>query len=368
MNEKELLYKIALTKVKGVGEKGIKNLIAYTGSPEAVFKETKRNLLKIPGFGANNVKMLKSSDALKLAEDEIKFISKNGIETFFYLDDNYPLLLKECVDSPVMLYHKGNTDFCNKLLISIVGTRKVTRYGSEKCKQFISDLKIYNPVIVSGLAYGVDVISHKEALESGLNTLAVVAHGLDMIYPQRHRSVASGIVKNGGIITEYGFGTELHPSNFVQRNRIIAGISVATIVIESGVKGGALITADLANSYNRDVFALPGRISDKRSMGCNRLIKTNRAALIESVDDLVYILGLDANKSDSQKQLRLFPEFTTDEQSVVDLLAKDIGTFDTILKNTDFSSGRLAAILLELEFKGAVNCLPGKVYKLSMTC
>ncbi len=364
MESEELLYKIAVSNVKGIGNIGVKKLISFVGDAKAVFFEKRSNLLKIPGINRIQVNNLLQKDVLRFAEEELKFLEKNHVKCFYYLDDSYPKLLKECLDNPVLLYHKGDIDFDNRLFISIVGTRKVTDYGVGKCKEIVKDLTSFNPVIVSGLAYGVDTIAHRAAVDCNISTLAVLGHGLNQIYPAIHRDLAKQMISNGGVLTEFASNTDIHPSNFVQRNRIIAGLSVATIVIESGERGGSLITAEYANNYNRDVFALPGKSSDKRSVGCNRLIKTHKAALLESAKDLIYILGLEKGVNNVPKQLSLFSSFTGSEKIIVDILTGGNVVFDVLAKESKLSIGELSSTLLALEFKGVVICLPGKVYKI----
>jgi len=362
----EVLYKIGLSFINGIGSINSKKLIAYVGSPEGVFREKKHNLQKIPGIGDFLSDEIVGTEALKSAEKEIEFMIKHGISYFFYTDNNYPRRLKQCEDSPIVIYFKGNCSLDQDKIISIVGTRRATSYGLENCKNLISDLVEmgHKILIVSGLAYGIDVSAHKNALKNSLETVGVLGHGLNLIYPAIHRNVAKEIVNHGGLLTELPSTSALDPGHFVKRNRIIAGLADATIVVESGKKGGSLITAELANSYNRDVFAFPGRINDKLSEGCNHLIKTNQAALIESASDLEYILGWQINNKKKVVQSQIFIELNTEEQKIIDLLKENGKTpIDLIALQTQFPVSKVSSVLLKLEFSGLVVSLPGKIYE-----
>lgn len=367
MADLSLQYKIALSLIPKIGHITAKKLVSYVGSFEGVFKESKENLLKIPGVGeilANNVV---NSNSLLKAEKEIDFIEKEKINVVFYLDKNYPERLKYCEDAPILLYTKGNIDLNNQKVISIVGTRKATTDGIMFCEKLVQDLsqRNHDPIIVSGLAYGIDASAHKSALENNLETVAVLGHGLDIIYPASHKKLANDIIQNGMLITDFPSMSARDKNNFIKRNRIIAGLSDATIVIESGEKGGSLVTADLANSYNRDVFAVPGRVNDELSKGCNKLIKTNKAAMLTSVDDLEYILGWESEKDyKNHVQRELFVELQNDEKIVFDILKEENElTIDLICLKSNMSTSKVAPILLNLEFAGLVRALPGKVYK-----
>ena len=363
-----LYYQIALTLIPNIGDITGKKLIAYCGGIETVFKESKKNLLKIPGIGSLLVQSIieNRKTALERAEKEISFIEKNNISAFFYLDDEYPNRLKHCIDGPIMLYKKGNVDLNNKKIISIVGTRKATEYGKEITKKIIEDLSGFDVLIVSGLAYGIDTCAHKTAVSTGLPTVGVLAHGLDRIYPPINSGLAQKMLNHGGLLTDFISETNPDRENFPKRNRIIAGLSDAVIVIEAARKGGALITADIANSYNRDVFAVPGKIGDTYSEGCNFFIKTNRAALIQSAKDIIYIMGWEESKDKNKPiQKKLFIEMTDDERKIVDLLEKngDSG-IDFLCINSQMTTSKVATALLNLEFNGMVKSLPGKYYQL----
>ncbi|MFA9372476.1 MAG: DNA-processing protein DprA [Labilibaculum antarcticum] len=365
----EDIYKIAISFLDGIGPVNTKKVIAYTGSVEGLFKEKKQNLLKIPGIGNSFIDKLDRESSIQLAEEELKFISDNHIKVSFYLEKDYPQRLLNCADSPCTLYYKGNTDFNVERAISIVGTRNASDYGREICNKLIQDLseKKSKPLIISGLAYGIDICAHKAALRNQLKTVAAVGHGLHTIYPSQHKRYAEEIINQGALISEFTSKSKFDPKNFVRRNRIIAGMADATIVIESAAKGGSLVTADIANSYNRDVFAFPGRTSDKSSIGCNKLIKTNQAHLIESVSDLEYILGWEnQNEKPKNIQTKLFVDLSPDEETLVQIL-KEAGSvaIDRISFKTSFPMSKVSSLLLKLEFNGVIKSLPGKIYSLN---
>ena len=360
-------YQIALSLIPKVGPVLAKRLIAYTGSPKALFEESKSKLLKIPNIGENLVHHIQSKNIFEKAERELAFIKNYNIGVSFYLDKNYPKRLKNCEDAPIILYSKGDVNFGNSKVLSIVGTRRATERGIEACQKLIADLSKNSKdlIIVSGLAYGIDICAHKAALANNLQTVSVLGHGLNIIYPSVHRPVAEKIIKQGALITEFSSHTKFIKSNFVSRNRIIAGLSDATVVIESGEQGGALITADLANSYNRDVFAFPGRIEDSRSKGCNQLIKTNKAALIENADDLEYIMGWEVNRyKEKTVQRELFNELGDAEKSIVSLLSENGElSINELSSRLNVPISKVSPMLLNLEFEGIIKCLPGNRYK-----
>jgi DNA processing protein len=354
-----------------VGSINAKRLIAYCGGVEAVFKQSKKALLKVPGIGEIIASEIAKQTVIERAEQEVEFIEKFGIKTFFYLDDDYPERLRQCDDGPIVFFMKGKQEinFNREKYISIVGTRKATEYGKKICEDLIKGLveKGYSPTIVSGLAYGIDIAAHRSALKNNLQTIAVLGHGLDTIYPISHRSVAKEIVETGALVTDFPSKTKFDRNNFIKRNRIIAGLSDATIVIESDIEGGALITADLANSYNREVFAIPGNVGSKYSRGCNQLIKTNKAALIESCDDIEFLLGWEpANIQKQPKQIVLFSELTNDEKIIVDYLKSvDQESIDLISIKTKMPVSKVSSLLLNLEFAGVVKSKPGKIFSLN---
>lgn len=361
------LHQIALTFIPSVGDVLGKKLVAACGTPEAVFSEKKQLLLKIDGVGTQTVDSVLANreTALSRAQAELEQLERYNIATLFYTDKDYPYRLRECADGPLLLYYKGNTGFNSAKTLAVVGTRRATSYGKDICQQLIAELACQEITIVSGLAYGIDTCAHKSALDNGLRTIGVLAHGLDRIYPQANRSLAGKMVSQGGILTDYPMGTIPDRENFPTRNRIIAGLSDAVIVIEAGMKGGALITAEIANSYNRDVFAVPGRIGDYFSEGCNFLIKTNRAHLLQSVEDVRYIMNWDKDGNSKTIQPKLFISLSADEEKVVDILkCNPEVSIDRICQETGMGHSVAASVLLGLEFEGIIRCLPGKMYKL----
>jgi DNA processing protein len=351
--------------IPGVGDVNGKKLISYCGSPEAVFSEKRKALMKIPGIGEATVNSILSQKVLERAEKEIAFIEKYNIQSLYYTDKEYPLRLRHCIDSPILLYYKGNADLNAEKVVGIVGTRRATEYGKESCKNIVEGLADIGVLVVSGLAYGIDTCSHKAALKNNLKTVGVVAHGLDRIYPYDNKSLAIKMQNDGGIITEFLSESIPDRENFPQRNRIIAGMVDALIVVESAKRGGALITADIANSYNRDVFAVPGDIDNKYSEGCNLFIKTNRAALIQSADDIKYVMRWETESKKPPKQRKLFIELSDDEKILMEIL-KDMNqaNIDYLVKNSKLTPSKVASGLLNLEFEGVVKSLPGKIYKM----
>jgi DNA processing protein len=365
--EKDLLYKIALSLIPGIGCVTAKTLIAYTGSAEQVFTEKEKALRTIPGIGTILSKNITTSKVLSRAEKELEFIFKNKIRALFYLDPEYPQRLHSCEDAPVVLFIKGNPELNPPKAVSIVGTRHATEYGKEIIESFISELKDkgYAFLIVSGLAYGIDIHAHKAALKYNFPTIAVLGHGLETIYPPVHASIAIEMLEHqGGLVSDFLSYSPIDRKNFLRRNRIIAGLSDATIIVESAKKGGALVTAEIASSYNRDVFAFPGRKGDLYSEGCNFLIKTNKAALIETVADLEYVMNWSSGSNPDAVQPRLFNDLTPEEKVIVDLLQSEGETvIDQICQKTGLAMNKTSSTLLNLEFAGIVKCLPGKVYK-----
>ncbi len=359
-----LKYQIGLTLIPGIGDIVGKKLVAYCGGVEAVFNESRNALLKIPGIGTATVNSIISQKVLHKAEAEIGFIEKHNIKPLFYTDDEYPARLLNCEDGPLLLYYKGEASLNAQRVIGFVGTRKATSQGRAICQRFIDGLKSKDVLVVSGLAYGIDSCSHRAALDAGLKTIGVLGHGLDRIYPAQNRKLATQMLENGGLLTEFVSKTNPDRENFPKRNRIVAGMCDAVVVIESAKKGGALITAGLANSYNRDVFAVPGRVEDEYSKGCNMLIKSNRAALADSAADIAYIMGWDDLKVDVKKQRDLFLELSQEQKMIYDIIKeiKEISVDKLIIK-TALPASKVASILLTLEFEGMIQSLPGKLYK-----
>ncbi len=364
MNQTELLYILALQNVANLGDSTAKKLIRHLGSAEAVVKAKKETLLKIDGIGNIKLQDLHSPHHLKEAEDELRFIEENQIEYSYFLDKDYPDKLKHCIDGPILLFSRGNIDLKNKKIISIVGTRKITTQGTAFCEQFIEDLSPLAPVIVSGFAYGVDITAQKAAINNGLQTIGCLAHGLNQIYPKVHSKYVPSIESNGGFFTDFWSTNAFERTNFLKRNRIIAGLSEATIVIESAEKGGSLVTADIANSYNREVFAVPGRPGDIQSRGCNNLIKSQNAHLLTSAADLVYLLNWDTSPSKSGIQKQLFIELDPEERPIHDYLLKNgKQQLDSIALHCELPTYKAAGLLLEMELKGAIRPLPGKLFE-----
>jgi DNA processing protein len=364
MRHEDLFYVLALLKVDGVGDILAKKLLTHCGSAQSVFETKSSKLSSIDGVGTYLLRNLKDKKAFRLAEAEFQFIQNNRIDFVAFDDENYPERLKHCVDGPVLLFTSGNIDLKNRKIISIVGTRQITSYGADFTRNLIADLAPLNPIIVSGFAYGVDITAHLAAMEHNLQTIGVVAHGLNQIYPAKHKRHVSRMEQNGGFMTEFWSDSFPAPQNFVQRNRIVAGLSEATIVVESADKGGSLITANMANDYNRDVFAVPGRTSDKYSQGCNNLIKSQRANLLTSAADLIYMLNWDLETEGKTVQKQLFVSLDVSEQKVYDfLLQKGKELLDSIALQCDLPIHKLSGILLNMELKGVVRPLPGKLFE-----
>lgn len=365
MTENELHFLLALQKVEGVGDITAKKLLNHCGSAEAVFKTKASQLAAIDGVGKFLLQNLKDKTIFGQAEKELRYIQGNDINCSFFKDENYPERLKHCIDSPILLFSAGNINLKEKRIISIVGTRQVTSYGMDFCKKLIADLAPLEPIIVSGYAYGVDIVAHQAAMENNLQTIGVLAHGLNQIYPKTHKKYMSKMEENGGFMTDFWSSSHPDRENFIKRNRIVAGISEATIVIESADKGGSLITANMANDYNRDVFAVPGRTSDKYSQGCNNLIKTQRAHLLSSAADLIYILNWDLEKKQKTVQKQLFITLEPEEQLILDFLQKQgKEQMDAIALGCELPIFKLSSLLLNMELKGVVRPLPGKLFEI----
>ncbi|HEX8376946.1 MAG TPA: DNA-processing protein DprA [Pedobacter sp.] len=362
-----LLHQIALTLIPGVGSVNSRLLLKHFGTAEEVFKARKPNLLAIPGIGEKTTQTILQQSFFERAEKELAFVEKYKIQTFFYASDDYPKRLKNCYDAPILLYYKGNADLNCSRIVSIVGTRKATPYGKELTDSLVDELKKHNVLVVSGLAYGIDAMAHKACLKQEIPTVGVVGHGLDRIYPAQHRSLAERMVNNGGLLTEFVSETNPDRENFPKRNRIVAGMADATVIVEASLTGGALITAELANSYNRDVFSFPGNIKQEFSAGCNYLIKTHRANLITSAKDLEYLLGWTTTQPiDETKQLSLRLNLSSDEKKIADvLIAQGQTGVDELAIQTGFPQSKLAVTILGLEMQGIVISLPGKTYKLA---
>ena len=360
----DFIYQISLTLIPNIGDIHAKALINHFGNAGAIFKAKKKELEEIEGIGSVRARSIKEFENFNLAEEEIAFIQKYKITALFITDKNYPQRLLNCYDSPVILYYKGNADLNSSKIVAIVGTRNNNEYGKSVCEKLVEDLAEQNILIVSGLAFGIDSIAHKSALKNNLKTVAVLGHGLDRIYPTQNKSLAKQMIEQGGLLTDFRSKTNPDKQNFPKRNRIVAGISDAIIIIETGIKGGSLITAELGNGYNKDVFAIPGRTNDTKSEGCNYLIKNNKACLITSADDLLENMSWKEQKKPSaKKQRELFIELTDDEKIIVNILQQQEQIhIDELYIKSGLSSSAVASALLTLEMQGVVNSLPGKVF------
>lgn len=365
LSKNELRYTLALLRIPNLGDISIKKLLRKMGSAEEVFKEKKSNLAKIDGIGLQRLKEINLKKQLEEADEELKYIEDHDVEWSYFMDKTYPENLKHCLDGPVLLFQRGNIDLQGKKIISIVGTRKITTYGNTFCQNLIEGLSPLNPVIVSGLAYGVDICAHKAAMENNLQTIACLAHGLDQIYPRDHHKHLAKIEENGGVFTEFWSSDSFDKTNFLKRNRIIAGLSEATIVIESAEKGGSLVTADIALSYNREVFALPGRVTDNQSKGCLNLLKQQKAQMVTSAADIIYHLGWEVKEKEKPKQTQLFVELDEEEKVIFRFLKeKEKEMLDIIALECNFPVYKAATLLMNMEIKGVVQPLPGKIFQL----
>ena len=365
MSENQIIATLALQHVPKIGATTAKKMIMHCGSAEAIFKERKHNLLKIDGIGLLTIEGLYDSIHFEEAQKELRFIKDNNIGCSYFLDSNYPERLRHCLDGPVLLFETGHINLENKRMISIVGTRKITTSGITFCEKLVEELSVYDPVIVSGFAYGVDITAHKAALNNNLQTIGCLAHGLNQIYPKGHKKYMGAIEKNGGFYSDFWSTDAFDRNNFLKRNRIIAGLSEATIVVESAEKGGSLVTADIANSYNRDVFAVPGRTTDSQSVGCNNLIKANQAHLLSNPLDVPYLLGWELeNDVKPVVQKQLFVELSSDEKVIYNYLKeRDKQMLDVIALNCNMPTYKLAGLLLNMELKGVIRPLPGKMFE-----
>ncbi|SNY95077.1 DNA-processing protein DprA [Flagellimonas pacifica] len=366
MTEPEIIAALRLQAIPNIGDITSKKLIAHCGSPNAIFKDKMRNLLKIEGIGEMTLKGLYDTIYLKEAEAEYKYVMDKKIEFSYFEDRDYPYNLKHCIDGPILLFRRGKMNLRSTKIISVVGTRNITGYGTSFCEAFIEEIAPLNPIIASGFAYGVDITIQKLAIEAGLQTIGCLAHGLNQMYPKVHKKYVSKIEENGGFLTEFWSTSNPDRENFLKRNRIIAGLSEATIVIESAEKGGSLVTADLANGYNREVFAVPGRSTDKFSKGCNDLIKRQKAHMLTSAAELVYLLGWDLEEKKEKEaiQKQLFVSLDETEQSIYSYLqmnGKQI--LDIVALECKLPIHKTSSTLFNMEMKGVVRPLPGKLFE-----
>lgn len=364
----ELLYQIALTLIPNIGPVQAKILLQHF-DPDEIFKAKKPALEKIEGIGSVRAASIKAFTDFSKAEEEILFIEKYRIKPLFISDKDYPQRLLNCYDSPTLLYYRGTIDLNTSKIVAIIGTRTHTEYGKQVTEKLVKDLATQNVMIISGLAFGIDAIAHKAAIKNNLLTVGVLAHGLDQIYPYEHSGLAKEMIRHsGGLLTEFRNKTKPDKHNFPTRNRIVAGISDATIVIETAIKGGSMITAELANGYNKDVFALPGRTNDTKSAGCNYLIKNNKAMLLTDARELVEIMGWEEKfqKTKSKSQKEIFIELSKEEKIVVDILKeKESVSIDEINLKSGLSSSAIAGAILNMELQGVIFSKPGKMYSLS---
>lgn len=362
----DLLYNIALTQVKGIGAVQAKILLEHFGNAENIFKANIKQLSSVEGIGEIKAKQIKEFNAFSNIEKQIAFIHKHQIQAITLQNPNYPQKLLHCYDAPTLLFYKGSASLNNQKIISIIGTRNNTDYGKQITEDIIEVLKPYNVLIVSGLAYGIDAIAHKAAIKNNLPTVAILAHGLDSIYPAQHKTLAKEMLQNGGgLLTEFMHGVTADKFNFPQRNRIVAGMADATIVIETAHKGGSIITAELAYNYNKDVFAIPGRIYDNKSSGCLKLIQQQKAILLATPEQIIEDLGWQEKTITPKKQKELFITLTPEEEKIVALLQqKETTHIDEIYLKTGLSSSSVAAAILSLELQNVIVSLPGKIYKL----
>jgi DNA processing protein len=368
MEDQQLIHRIALSMLKGIGPRNARNLVAYCGGVDPIFtdRKLKNTLEKVPGIGPKLIASITDKRVIPAAEKELAYVRKRKLRMMFYLDENYPGRLKQAEDAPVLLFAHGKADLDAERMVAIVGTRTPTDQGRHFCTELVEGLKEVNATIVSGLAFGIDIVAHRTALKQGLPTIGCVAHGLDKLYPGEHAATAREMVEHGALVSELPSDSPFAPGNFPARNRVIAGLSDCTVVVESGPKGGSLITADIASSYDREVFAVPGRPGDGRSVGCNALIQQNKAALITSAQDVITLMEWLPKKKKAPEQASLFVDLPPDEQAVVDLIkARGKVDIDELCVQTRMAQGKVAGLLLNLEFGGVVRALPGKMYTLN---
>ena len=366
MTTDELIAVLRLQNIPNIGDVSAKKLIAHCGSPAAIFNDKLQNLLKIDGIGTFTIRGLHDTEHFEAAEKELQYIQDHDIAYTYFTENDYPRYLKHCIDSPLILFKKGNINLEERKIISIVGTRNITSYGNAFCENLIEDLAPLDPIIVSGFAYGVDICAQKTAIKHGLQTIGCLAHGLNQIYPKIHSKYVPDVEKNGGFVTEFWSSSNPDRENFLKRNRIIAGMSEATIVVESAEKGGSLVTADIANSYNREVFAVPGRAKDKYSSGCNNLIKQQKAHMITSAADIIYLLNWELEQNETKPiQKQLFIELDEVEKAIYSYLQKEgKQLLDSIALDCKLPIFKVSSTLLNMEMKGVIRPLPGKLFEI----
>lgn len=363
----EKFYQVALSLIPGIGSVLTKQLISYCGSAESVFKSNKNKLSKIPGIGEKIATSIIGNEPFSLAEKELQRSDQLGIQILFYTDPDYPGRLKRIADAPPLIYCKGNIDFNADKVIAIVGTRKATEYGKEAIERLMPGIAKHKPLIVSGLAYGIDIYAHRSALKHKIPTVGVLASGLNLIYPAVHKDTAAHMLENGGLVSENRLDSKPDFHKFPERNRIIAGMADATLVIEAANKGGALITASIANSYKRKLFAVPGSIANPYSEGCNELIKAGKAETLTRIEDLESIMEWKADGKIEKKATPIPEGLSKEEHTLVSVLATNNNelVIDELSWKSQVPVGRLASLLLQMEFKGYVKSLPGKRFRLN---
>ncbi|MBO9701236.1 MAG: DNA-processing protein DprA [Sporocytophaga sp.] len=361
------VYEVAIGLVPGIGNQLTRQLVSYCGDPEQVFREKKGKLLKIPGIGENIAQSIIQSDIFSKAEKQIETAIKTETNILFYTNQDYPERLKTILDAPTLIYYKGQGPLNFPKTVGVVGTRNATGYGKEMTEKIISELKEQNVQIISGLAYGIDSFAHKSALDNGLSTIGVMATGVNIVYPAVHKEMANRMQSSGGILSEYPFDTKPEPGYFPARNRIIAGLSDVVLVVEASSSGGALITADLANGYNREVMAVPGNINNKYSLGCNNLIKSHKAQILSKTSDIIELMNWDISilPKPKYKTPEIPEDLTDDEKKIFQLLINNGEThIDELCWKSQIPVSKMASLLLNLEFSNKVKSLPGKKYKL----
>ena len=361
----ELFYQIALTFVPGIGAKTGRVLLEHFRDAANIFNAPLKELKNVGVVGEVKAKGFRNPEVMKRAGQELEFMLKNDIKTLC-VTKNYPTRLSNCSDAPLLLFYKGNAHFDAAKIVAIVGTRKNTDYGHKLCEDLVDGLQsVEDILIVSGLALGIDAIAHKRCVQLGIPTIGVLGHGLDRIYPFTHKTLSEQMIENGAILAEFPSATLPDRNNFPMRNRIVAGMSDVTVVVESHVAGGALITAHMASGYNREVVAFPGRVNDTRSAGCNDLIRTNVAAMITKAEDLIDLMNWGSDKKPKAVQRQLFLNLSSDEQKIIDLLqSRENVHSDELYHHTGLPSSLLAATLLQLEMQGLIKTLPGKYYRM----
>lgn len=361
----ELHYQVALTMIPELGPVRARSLVEYFGSAAAIFKAKKKEIAAVEGIGEPRARYLKEWNGFNEVDEENSFTEKHHIKTLFITDKDYPQRLLHCYDPPTLLYYRGTAPLNHNRIISVIGTRNHTEYGKQVTEQLISALAPQQVLVVSGLAFGIDAVAHKTSLQQYIPTVGVLAHGMDTIYPLQHKNMAKDMLLNGGLLTEFRKNQKPDKYNFPKRNRIVAGMADATIVIETAIKGGSMITAELAHNYNRDLFAIPGKITDNKSSGCLKLIQQNKAILLTGAEQLVEVMGWQPKKKTPAKQKELFIELNADEKKIVSLLGeKESMAIDDIYLKSGLSSSSVAAAILNLELQNVISSLPGKRYSL----